>query len=45
MLNVLRPEPGSTLAVFGAGGVGLSALIAAVHLTGATVAVVDVNPS
>ena len=39
------PEPGSTLAVFGAGGVGLSALIAAVHLTGATTAVVDVNPA
>jgi threonine dehydrogenase-like Zn-dependent dehydrogenase len=31
--------------VFGAGGVGLSALIAAVHLTGATTAVVDVNPA
>ena len=45
VLNVLRPEPGSTLAVFGAGGVGLSALIAAVHLTGAAVAVVDVNPA
>jgi aryl-alcohol dehydrogenase len=45
VLNVLRPEPGSTLAVFGAGGVGLSALIAAVHLTGATTTVVDVNPA
>lgn len=45
VLNVLRPEPGSTLAVFGAGGVGLSALIAAVHLTGAAVAVVDINPA
>jgi Zn-dependent alcohol dehydrogenase len=45
VLNVLRPEPGTTLAVFGAGGVGLSAVIAAVHLTGATVAVVDVNPA
>jgi len=45
VLTVLRPEPGSTLAVFGAGGVGLSAVIAAVHLTGATVAVVDVNPA
>lgn len=44
VLNVLRPEPGSTLAVFGAGGVGLSALIAAVHLTGAAVVVVDINP-
>jgi aryl-alcohol dehydrogenase len=45
VLNVLRPEPGSTLAVFGAGGVGLSAVIAAVHLTGASVAIVDVNPA
>jgi aryl-alcohol dehydrogenase len=45
VLNVLRPEPGSTLAVFGAGGVGLSALIAAVHLTGAAVVVVDINPA
>ena len=45
MLNVLRPEPGATLAVFGAGGVGLSALIAAVHLTGATTTVVDVIPA
>jgi len=45
VLNVLRPEPGATLVVFGAGGVGLSAVIAAVHLTGATVAVVDVNPA
>ena len=44
VLNVLRPEPGSALAIFGAGGVGLSALIAAVHLTGATVTMVDVNP-
>ncbi|MGA9859278.1 MAG: NAD(P)-dependent alcohol dehydrogenase [Solirubrobacteraceae bacterium] len=43
VLNVLQPEPGTTLAVFGAGGVGLSAVIAATHLTGATVAVVDVN--
>jgi aryl-alcohol dehydrogenase len=45
VLNILRPAPGQTLAVFGAGGVGLSAVIAAVHLTGATVAVVDVNPA
>jgi len=44
VLKVLRPGPGSTLAIFGAGGVGLSALIAAAHLTGASVAVVDLNP-
>lgn len=29
ILNSLRPEPGSTLAIFGAGSVGLSALLAA----------------
>jgi len=29
VMNVLRPEPGSTLAVFGAGPVGLSAVMAA----------------
>jgi aryl-alcohol dehydrogenase len=45
VLNVLRPEPASTLAIFGAGGVGLSALLAAVHLTGTATAVVDVNPA
>jgi len=45
VLNVLRPEPGATLAVFGAGGVGLSALIAAAYLTGATTTVVDVIPA
>lgn len=33
VLNALRPRPGSTLAVFGAGGVGTSAIMAAV-LTG-----------
>lgn len=43
VLNVLRPPPGSTLAIFGAGAVGLSALIAAVHLTGASVITVDAN--
>jgi aryl-alcohol dehydrogenase len=43
VLNVLRPEPGETLVIFGAGGVGLAALLAAVHLTGACVYVADVN--
>lgn len=45
VLNVLRPGPGDTLAIFGAGGVGLSALMAGVNLTGATVYVVDINPA
>ncbi|WP_312181756.1 NAD(P)-dependent alcohol dehydrogenase [Arthrobacter sp.] len=35
VMNVLRPEPGSTLAVFGAGPVGLAAVMAAA-LSGST---------
>lgn len=42
--NVLRPAPGTSFAVFGAGAVGLSALLAA-RLSGCTTIVaVDVNP-
>lgn len=41
VLNVLRPTAGSSFAVFGAGGVGLAALMAAVHLECATVVAVD----
>lgn len=41
VLDVLAPEPGSTLAVFGAGGVGLSAVMAA---RSAGCAVVAVDP-
>lgn len=44
VLNVLRPEPGSTLAVFGAGSVGLSAVMAAALRGLARVVVVDVVP-
>lgn len=45
VLNVLKPSPGSTVAVFGGGAVGLSAALA-VHLTGATrIIVVDIAPS
>ncbi len=45
VLNVLKPSPGSTVAVFGAGAVGLSAALAA-QLTGATrIVVVDIVPS
>jgi len=45
VLNVLKPSPGSTLAVFGGGGVGLSAVLAA-QLTGATrIIVVDIAPA
>jgi len=41
VLNVLRPAPGSSFAVFGAGGVGLAALLAAVHLELTPVIAVD----
>lgn len=45
VLNVLRPEPGSSLAVFGIGGVGLAAIMAAnLSATGRIIAV-DIVPS
>ncbi len=45
VLNVLRPEPGSTVVVFGVGGVGLAAIMGAA-LTGASkIVAVDVVPS
>ncbi len=44
VLNELRPRPGSSIAVFGAGAVGLSAIMAA-RLTGATTIIaVDKRP-
>jgi aryl-alcohol dehydrogenase len=45
VLNVLRPQAGSAIAVFGAGGVGLSAIMAAAVVGCATIVAVDVNPS
>jgi aryl-alcohol dehydrogenase len=42
VLNILKPEPGTTLVIFGAGAVGLSAAMAA-RLTPAT-AIVVVDP-
>ncbi|MFC9502805.1 NAD(P)-dependent alcohol dehydrogenase [Streptomyces sp. NPDC057002] len=45
VLNLLRPNPGETVAVFGAGAVGLSAVMAA-RLSGAgDIVVADVVPS
>lgn len=45
VFNVLRPRPGSSIAVFGAGAVGVAAVIAA-SLSGCkVVAAVDVNPA
>ncbi|WP_420871558.1 NAD(P)-dependent alcohol dehydrogenase [Gordonia terrae] len=44
VLNVLRPESGSSLVIFGAGGVGLSAVMAGVA-QGCSVTVVDPVPT
>lgn len=45
VLNVLRPRPGSTVAVFGLGAVGLSA-VAAARLSGCSRVIgVDLNPA
>jgi aryl-alcohol dehydrogenase len=43
VINVLRPQPGSSLAVFGAGGVGLSAVMAAVICGCGPIIAVDVR--
>jgi aryl-alcohol dehydrogenase len=43
VLNVLTPQPGSTLVVFGAGVVGLSALLAAANTALTAVIMVDLN--
>ncbi|SCF00045.1 aryl-alcohol dehydrogenase [Micromonospora haikouensis] len=43
VLNVLRPEVGSSLVVFGAGAVGVAAILAARAAGCAVVAAVDVN--
>jgi aryl-alcohol dehydrogenase len=43
VLNVLRPEPTSTIAIFGAGAVGVAAIIAAGLRGCSTIVAVDVN--
>jgi S-(hydroxymethyl)glutathione dehydrogenase / alcohol dehydrogenase len=44
VLNTARVEPGSTVAVFGLGGVGLSAVQGAVMAKASRIIAVDVNP-
>lgn len=44
VLNVLRPEPGETVVVFGAGSVGLSAVMAARLTPAARIVAVDLRP-
>ena len=45
VLNVLRPEPGSSLAVIGCGAVGLSAVVAAAQAGCERIVAVDPNPA
>lgn len=45
MLNVLHPQPGDSIAVFGAGAVGLSAVLAARLTTATTIIAVDIVDS
>lgn len=44
VLNSLKPEPGSSIAVFGTGAVGMSAIMAAVAAGCTTIVGVDVRP-
>lgn len=44
VLNALKPEPGSTFAVFGAGAVGLSAVMAAKVAGCTSIVAVDLRP-
>jgi aryl-alcohol dehydrogenase len=44
VLNVARPAPGSTLVVFGAGGVGLAAIMGARLTAASRVVAVDIRP-
>lgn len=44
VMNSLRPEAGSSIAIFGAGSVGLSAVMAAKLVGCATIIAVDLNP-
>jgi aryl-alcohol dehydrogenase len=45
VLNVLRPAPGASIGVFGAGAVGSAAILAAVVAGCSTIVAVDVNPA
>lgn len=44
VLNVLKPEPNKTIAIFGAGAVGLSAVMAAKIMNCQEIVAVDLNP-
>ncbi len=44
VMNVLRPRPGASIAVFGVGPVGMSAVLAALVVGCTTIIAVDINP-
>lgn len=45
VMNTAKVEPGSTVAVFGLGGIGLSAIIGAVMAKASRIIGIDINPS
>ncbi|QDF99006.1 S-(hydroxymethyl)glutathione dehydrogenase/class III alcohol dehydrogenase [Azoarcus sp. DD4] len=45
VLNTAKVEPGATVAVFGLGGIGLSAIIGAVMAKASRIVAIDVNPA
>lgn len=45
VLNTAKVEPGATVAVFGLGGIGLSAIIGAVMAKAGRIIAIDINPS
>jgi S-(hydroxymethyl)glutathione dehydrogenase/class III alcohol dehydrogenase len=45
VLNTAKVEPGATVAIFGLGGIGLSAIIGAVMAKASRIIGVDINPS
>jgi len=44
VMNTAKVEPGATVAVFGLGGIGLSAIIGAVMAKASRIVAIDVNP-
>ncbi|MBS0352867.1 MAG: S-(hydroxymethyl)glutathione dehydrogenase/class III alcohol dehydrogenase [Proteobacteria bacterium] len=45
VMNTAKVEPGATVAIFGLGGIGLSAVIGAVMAKASRIVAVDVNPA
>ena len=43
--NTAKVEPGSTVAIFGLGGIGLSAIIGAVQAQASRIIAIDINPA